>query len=259
MIRLPEKNFATLSYLHDSWPDVSFAVIGATGLALRGHPPPRRSEDVDITVAVEPEAFRELRSRLQPGGWEQVRRTPHHWRHYARGLSIDIIPAGAPPGRVAEYILGRGLSLDVRGMEVAIAHAEFVPTGCIEDASASVSAPVPPLAVLVMLKMFAFVDQPALRAKDATDVGRVLAHYLGDDDERRWSTPVAQVEDEDFKGACALALDLRPMLPEAYLPRVEAFLDDARVRGALGALFSGVPDGGEAIVRAFHQGLDHVE
>lgn len=144
MITVPQKNFETLALIRESWRDVHMAVIGATGLAICGHPPPRRSHDVDLAVAIEPDALPELRSRLKPVGWEQAHRMPHRWQHDRRGLRIDIIPAGSKPGVVSEYTLARGLTLDVRGLDVALSTSEDKVVACETDTVKTVIASTPP-------------------------------------------------------------------------------------------------------------------
>jgi len=258
MITVPHKNFETLTLIRQSWTDVRIAIIGATGLAVRGHPPPRRSDDVDLAIAVEPEALRDLRSRLQPAGWEQERRMPHRWRHYRRGLRIDVVPAGSDPGAVSEYTLSPGLTLDVRGLDVALRSREDVEVACEGDTSNTVIAPTPPLAVLMLLKMIAYVDKPSIREKDASDVGRVMQSYVTEDDERRWDPPLSSVYEEDFKGACALGLDMQEHLTDEYRKIVEAFMDDSGARGALDRM-SPVEDAGNAIARAFYVGLEFAQ
>lgn len=258
MITVPPENFETLACIQDSWSDVRIAIIGATGLAIRGHPPSRRSHDVDLAIAVEPEALPELRAKLRPAGWEQDYRMPHRWQHHRRGLRIDIIPAGAEPGTVSEYTLARGLRLDVRGLDVALHTTEDLEVACQSETSKTVTAPTPPLAVLMLLKMIAYVDRPSIREKDAADVGRVMLKYLDEDDERRWDPPLSSVYEEDFKGACELGRDMQTYLTDEYRKIVEAFMDDSRVRGALDGM-SFVEDAGNEIARAFYAGLEFVQ
>jgi predicted nucleotidyltransferase len=258
MITLPPKNFETLTYIRDSWVDVRIAVIGATGLAIHGHPPPRRSDDIDLAIAVEPEALRELRSTLQPTGWEQVRRLPHRWRHFHHGLSVDIIPVGREPGAVSEYTLAPGLTLDVRGLDVALRTTVDREVACQGETGKTVIAPTPPLAVLMLLKMIAYVDKPSIREKDAADVGRVMLGYLDEDDERRWSPPLASVHEADFQGACELGREMQTYLTDEYRSLVETFIDDRRVRGRFDSM-SSVEDAGNEIARAFYRGLEFVQ
>lgn len=260
MIAVPPKNFETLTYIQESWADVPIAIIGATALAIHGHPPPRRTDDVDLAIAVEPKALRALRSTLQPAGWEQVRRMPHQWRHDGHGLSIDIIPAGEEPGAVSEYTLAPGLTLDVRGLDVALRTTEDREVACLDETGATgktVIAPTPPLAVLMLLKMIAYVDKPSVREKDVADVGRVMLGYLDEDDERRWSLPLASVYEADFQGACELGREMQNYLTDEYRSIVETFMDDPRVRGRLGSM-SSVEDAGNEITHAFYRGLEFV-
>lgn len=255
MIVLAQKNFDTIAFMRESWPRTSFVVIGATALAIRGHAPPRRSDDVDLAVAVEPEELSSLREALRPAGWEDVRRQPHRWRHYQLGLSADVVPAGANPGATSEVQLARGLVIDLRGLDVALAKAEDVAVICEGDESRMTTAPTPPLPVLMLLKMIAYVDKPTIREKDAADVGRVMLRYLGEDDERRWDPPQSTVYDEDLKGACALGADMHSFLSPAHRRLVELFMDSPIVRGELDRQ-APFPNAGEGLVRAFYAGLE---
>jgi predicted nucleotidyltransferase len=252
---LPTPNFETLEYVIESLSHVPLTVIGATALALRGHAPSRRSDDVDLAVAIEPGELASLRTKLRPGGWEQERRMPHHWRHDRLRLRVDVIPAGARPGAVSSYDLGPGLTLDVRGLDVALRSSEVVNVSKEGDPSRTIDVPTPPLVVLVFLKMVAYVDKPHLREKDASDVGRVMEKYLAPDDVRRWEPPLAGIEDEDFKAAGALAEDMAPHLTLEYRKIVDTFMDDPVARGLVGLAFPSRENAGNELARAFAAGL----
>ena len=256
VVALHRPNFEALECAMTAWPDIDLAVIGATALAIRGAPPARRSDDVDIAVAVGVHDLSEIGARLQPPGWEAQRRMPHRWRHHARRLRLDIIPAGVPPGHERSLQLARGLTIDVRGLEVAISSAEPVEVSCDGAPELRLTPATPPLAVLVLLKMIAFIDKPALREMDATDVARVMHAYLPEMDDRRWEAPVSTLHDEDFKGAFALGVDMRPHLIPEYQTIVEAFAHDAVARGKMQRYWSTRPDAGNAAARAFLSGLD---
>ena len=222
---LAEPTFKTLKAMNECWRGERYVVIGATGFRLRGHVFPRRSIDVDVAVAVSADDLTRLREALEPKGWEHVRRERHRWRHYRTGLEADVIPVADSSDESCD--LGAGLTLDLRGLAIALESAQSL---TVHRNGQTTSAPVPPTAVLCLLKMIANRDKPLVREKDATDVGRIVREYLPQDSMRRWEEPCVSIEDEDLKSACALGHDLCVHVGK-YKSIVESFWKDQAVRG----------------------------
>lgn len=82
-----------------------------------------------------------------------------------------------------------------------------------------------------------------------------MLNYVDDDDERRWDPPLGSIHEEDFKGACALGVEMQTYITDEYRTIVETFMDDSRVRGAFARLIL-AEDGGDEMVRAFYVGLE---
>ena len=77
---------------------------------------------------------------------------------------------------------------------------------------------------IVVLKMVAFLDRPADREDDLSDIAQVLERYLGPADDRRWDLPT----DFDNASAYALGADVGSVVNEREREIVDDFLGRAK-------------------------------
>src|SRR5690606_35387484 len=80
-----------------------------------------------------------------------------------------------------------------------------------------------PLAVIVLLKMVAYLDRPAERERDLGDIAHIVTTYLEDDDERHWASET-YYPSFDEAGAYVLGRDLGELAEPCHRDQAEKFL-----------------------------------
>ena len=154
-------------------------LIGAT--ALQAYVDLRRTtRDVDVIVVA---TLAEIPEALE-GEWTKDPKVPHRWRREGDQVA-DVLPADAET--VAKQKLqfpGDDRVLNMVGIDLAVQHVQQVE---VEGLQISVAA----LPVLVVLKMIAWLDRPAERARDLGDVILAMRNGLADDDDRRFDEPIS--------------------------------------------------------------------
>lgn len=193
-------------------------IIGATAYRVFVDDPYRTTEDVDIAIALDLDAWPEFVSQLLERGWTQRQNVEHRWRG-PYGSLVDIIPAGS---KLREH--GR-LVWPKSEMTMSLAGFDHV----FADSTESELAPdlrikVVPLPVLALLKIFAFMDNPHARQKDIEDFVELLQRYE-QDGERRFSDAIfdARVSFEEA-GAFLLGMELACLCTPAEAPLAENFI-----------------------------------
>jgi predicted nucleotidyltransferase len=183
-------------------------LIGAAALATAHQLWWRASDDLDLLLAIDSDP----RAQPLPAGWRRER-APQRIVS-ARGIAFDLVPAGPKLRAAGTFDWGDGVLMNLVGADLAFHHATEV---VLHDTPIAVAPPP----VVVMLKMVAFLDRPAQRIRDLTDIGHLLAYYIGDDDDRRF--------DE------GLGLDLELEQVSAYLlgTDVGAIVGDEPALGAV--------------------------
>ncbi len=152
-------------------------LIGAAALGYHV-PLSRLTADVDLALVVDPARFDAL---LGPLGWRRDVRVRQRW-YGPDDVVADILPASADVLRAGVVRFDDDTrEMSVLGFDLALAHASAV---SLEGSAVTVD--VASLPALVVLKIVSWLDRPSDRAKDLSDLARVLEHALGDDDERRW-------------------------------------------------------------------------
>jgi predicted nucleotidyltransferase len=155
----------------------------------------RHTEDVDIAVALDLDDFDRLASILSSRGWTRDGRNEHRWRTL-QGARLDILPAG--PNLRRKGVLEWPRS----GMRMSLAGFEHVFEAAVEaPLSKDLSVKIIPVAVLALLKIAAYLDNPAGREKDIEDLATLLRRYEPGE-ERRYSDEVLKQQlDHDLVGA----------------------------------------------------------
>ncbi len=196
--------------------EIPFGIIGAlVPDLLLEHAQGRRTNDADVTVAVDSrEAFERLKQRLANFGFVETSK-PHRLRHRDGGL-VDVLPFGdgvAPAGRLE---LEPGRVINMAGLTFVVPYAVEV------SITADLTVPVTPVPLYVLLKLVAYGDRQA--PKDLASVLHCLEHYL-EDDGRRYGLDYAG-EGVPFEYTCAYlaGLDGRPF-DAAVTAAADAVLD----------------------------------
>ncbi len=154
-------------------------VLLVGGAALRAHYGLRwrTTDDVDVYVAAR---GAEAMAKLRRASWEPTpdRLLGHRWRS-PTGCTVDVIPAGMPPGEQSTQTTGPGSApLNVLGSAAAFRDRRDLEIG--RDSSIGVAG----AAGLFVLKASAYLDAPTVRPHDLQDIAWLLASHADDDDRR---------------------------------------------------------------------------
>ena len=206
----------TLCQLATLWEGTPFCLIGATALACQMdfH---RQTNDLDISVAV---SLEDLSNQFRAaGGWTRHPSKEHEWRS-PTGIRVDVLPA-------TEELLAAGVvewpesgtRMSLIGFRLAFEKA--VPL----EVDAGVFVPVPPAAVIALLKMVAYLDRPHERERDLEDLAFLLEEYTSEDDERRYSPDVIRAGFRfETASAFLLGCDLGDLVWSREREYVEQFI-----------------------------------
>lgn len=194
---------ATYAHLVRLFPGVRMVVVGAAGIAAHDRPlgGDRRTEDVDLAIAV---SCDDLRATLRDvDGWHPVDQNPHRWKDPG-GVIVDLIPC-TPALLEAGFVQfeGQDRRLNLRGFRHLAAPEAVVPISGVEGVH------VAKLEIIVLLKIVAWLDRPAERAKDLSDIAALFDHYLDVNNDRNFVGEAAELGhyNEDAS-AFNLGLDL---------------------------------------------------
>src|SRR5271157_2192560 len=193
-------------------------IIGAIAYKLRFPNIERYTTDIDLTVAVDLGDFAELETRLTELGWQREKHREHRWRS-PRETLMDLLPAGTKLREAKKLIWPESqFSMSLVGFDHAFAEAEAIK---IND---SLTIQVAPAAVLVLLKIVAFLDRPHERQRDLEDLRGILTQYKEGSD-RLFSDEVqaANLSDFGLTNAFLLGVDLRALCTAEEAAVVETF------------------------------------
>ncbi len=200
------------------WQGVSVVIVGATALGFSIPMVWRKTNDLDVTVAVPVEELPAGMNRLL--GWEPGGRGEQEW--IAPGdVRVDILPVGRAQLESGKLIWPSGFEMSLVGYRHVFEQAADVMMG------PELVVRVAPLPVVVLLKMAAFLDRPWERERDLEDVGHVLEEYLRpDEEERRFADDVFDAGlSYDEAPAYWLGRDMRDLVNSEERALVEKFLD----------------------------------
>jgi predicted nucleotidyltransferase len=158
-------------------------IIGATAYRLLANDPYCATQDVDLAVALDLDAFPNLIHTLNSRGWHQSEKQEQRWRG-ASGAIIDLVLAG-PRLRLQKQLVwpGSGMTMKLIGFDhvftASVAH-ELAPGLVLK---------VIPLHVFALMKIAAFLEGRDQREKDIRDIGVLLEKYELDG-ERRYGDEV---------------------------------------------------------------------
>lgn len=216
LAELTDAQTAVLEDLQAVFPDERLVVIGAVGLGCHFPMTWRRTNDFDLTLAVELEPLDLLAVR---DGWQRDARLPYRFDHRS-GLRVDLLPAAERHVRAGELVFAAtGQVMNLTGFDLALRHSvprRIGPTG---------TAWIATVPAIVLLKMAAFLDRPYERERDLEDLSALFEAYLSPDDDRRFDPPIVDAGVEfPFQPAMALGLDVAAIVESSHRALVNRFL-----------------------------------
>ncbi len=226
MTLLPEDQVEALRELTAFWPQARLSMVGASALACLMPGFHRRTYDLDVAVAV---SLEELPSELEkPPGWRRDPAHPQRWLTSA-GVRVDLIPAGPDLLVAGQVTWPSGQVMSLRGFRHAFSGA--IPT----EVAPGFRVNIPTVPVITLLKVIAYQERPHERERDLGDIAFVMANFVPDRDERRYSSEVlaAGIHFEDVS-PYLLGRDLGELVDTAERQEIQSFL----------ALAKGEKDGG---------------
>lgn len=183
----------------------------------------RTTRDLDAVVRVlDWVGFRRLRQDLLDRGF---RPGPEmHRLRFSEDVQIDLIPFG--PGTVQD---DRIVWPDTENVMSTTGFEEAFASARLRKVGPHLSLPVVTIPGLVLLKIAAYLDRPAERARDLTDIVLCLEHYEGNGGEnRRFSLAGVEVEGQpiqfDEAGAFLVGADLAGLATERSKAEIRRFL-----------------------------------
>ncbi len=180
---LRKAELEALSSIRSAFPKQRLALVGAAALGFHIPMRWRRTEDLDLVVAVSIDQASRLMAALS--GWSQDPRKEHQWRS-PQGVLVDILPVSRKA--LAERALlwpGSGFSMSL----VGIRHAFSSPLTQLAKGLALCVSTVP---VIALLKMVSFLDRPSERERDLTDLAHIMNEYPTADDDRLFEAGIRE-------------------------------------------------------------------
>jgi len=194
-------------------------VIGAIAFQVHFPDEARHTGDIDFAVALELNEFPELEKRLKADRWARTANREHRWRS-ANGTLLDLIPAGDKLRKAKEVTWPDSqFTMSLVGFDHVFSRGEPV------NFADGLELKVIPPAVLMLLKVVAFMDDQNRRAKDLPDIRSLMARYEADS-ERLFSDAVldAKLQDSGLANAFLLGLDLFSLCTDQEKQVVRRFL-----------------------------------
>jgi predicted nucleotidyltransferase len=199
---------------HDRW-----ALIGASAIRCR-LPLPRPTADVDFAIAVSGDT---VHARLAGAGWKRDPKKHQRWTYGA--AMIDVVPATEDDLLAGVTYLEDGVTFSVVGLDLAFSKADQI------RVREGLAVPVPPLPVLVLLKMIAWLERRYERGKDLDDIVFIWDNALPEQDDCRWDPkhPVAAAAlDYEDQSAFFAGWQLGKIAAPEHLHWAKRFLDIMR-------------------------------
>ncbi len=203
MIELLPEQVEALRQLQRAYQDagVDAVIIGATAYRV-WIDDDRRTQDVDVAVAVDVDQLTPLTDRLKAAEWTQDPRREERWLTRS-GARIDLLPIGEQARRAGHVTWPKAeMRMSVAGFEHVFAEAvekELAPETVMK---------VVPLHVLALLKIVVYMDDPHGRTKDLEDLGRLMEQYELEGDRRFGDEVFEAGADFESAGAFLLGLDV---------------------------------------------------
>jgi len=219
-LTLTANQVAAVRDVEATWPHATPTLIGAAALAFHLDMSWRITSDIDLIVALDFDVFPE--DLLRRDGWT---RHPKKSQTFFSplGCQVDLVPVG--PDALREGLLvwpGDGFEMSVIGLDLAFAHRQ--PRQALDGTNVFVA----PAFVVSFLKMVSYLDRPHARERDLNDIAHLMEGYIGENDDRRWSSEVDGEIDFDSVSAFLLGKDVASaLIGAAHWAKVDAFMNGA--------------------------------
>ena len=202
-------------------PDEQVVIIGATALGFALEMNWRKTIDLDLFVSVGAE---HLPPDLVTLGWSNDPSREHRWKT-PHGVLVDVIPVDSAALASGKLVWpGTGIEMNVTGFRLAFSQA-------VKCAVEGLDVWVAPLWVVVLLKIVAYLDRPAERVRDLSDIAFCLCRFTGDHDELQ-PDEVLDIIDRGFRyeqaGSFLIGKHLARIIDEEEREHVHKFIQKAR-------------------------------
>jgi predicted nucleotidyltransferase len=161
-----------------------WVLIGGAALACQMDMP-RVTQDLDLAVAINPGDLSDLMRRLPRKEGSAI--SEQRWIT-PQGIKVDLLPVSLEPS--GENTMSWPVSknaLNLTGAHLAFKY--FINREIAEDFVIRIAE----LKVIFLLKMVAYLDSPMIRDKDLQDIAWLLAKWLPETDDRRWSSEIIEM------------------------------------------------------------------
>jgi predicted nucleotidyltransferase len=254
--RLEPQHARALQSLKRQLGDPRVVLVGGVAIALHTGMPWRQTKDLDLAAAVDPNALAGLRPEH---GWQRDPSIEHRWS-FERATLVDVLPASPSALANGRVVSPRsGAVMNLVGLDLAFEHAENL------DCGDGMCVGLPPLAILVLLKMSSFQDRPGDRGRDLRDIAWSMHDYLAEADERRFDPRFNELE-LAYREVPSFVLgeDLSRLAEPSHLSVAATFLELVERRWSSEWILGGPedwrrrPEDAQAALSAFRAGLRSV-
>ncbi|MBI5547222.1 MAG: nucleotidyl transferase AbiEii/AbiGii toxin family protein [Deltaproteobacteria bacterium] len=249
---LAQDALAALSDLRGAFPSQPIALVGAAALGCHLSMRWRRTEDIDLVIAISVEDASRVLGSLP--GWKQNARKEHEWTS-PRGALVDILPVSKEAMDRRVLVWPRtGYQMSLVGIRHALSAASLV-------LSPGIALAVPSVPVIALLKMVSYLDRPAERERDLIDLAYVFNDYPPPDDDRLYADEIYERGLQlETAGPFVLGRDLAAIVDAVERATTLQFLERVGERDlhrfiALGPWSTFEPERVEARLKALRDGL----
>ncbi len=204
-------------------------LIGATALRLQ-RDLPRFTKDLDLVLALELEDYPgEL---AQSEDWRQHPFKQHEW-HFKERVQVDLLPAGGALIAQGHIQWPNDFRMSLRGFDALTA-------GPLPLADAGLSIEMATVPLVALLKMVSWMDRPAERTRDVSDIAWLLTSYLDEGNDEHFNRLIEAVGQGvvyEIAGAYCLGVDVSTCLGAAGIAQEFVQMLEGPQRWARGALF----------------------
>lgn len=164
---LTEEQHTAFASLRVIWPEQRIVLIGAGALRAHGKLV-RFTADLDVAIAADESEYPGMLTDAPT--WKRDAKQHQRWAH-ENGVEVDIIPAGASLCSQGHVTWPGGHRMSLEGFSALFSS----PLAFVDE---PLRIEIAPVALIVLLKMVAWLDRPAERTRDLHDLAHLLTEYL---------------------------------------------------------------------------------
>ena len=219
MSAFTERHVRAVRSLRAIWPSARLVVVG--GLAVQHHTEMqwRTTNDIDFAIGIEIEEFP---GKLEAASdWANDPDGHEHCKLFEGSLLADFLPVGPDAASKTQITWpDSGYSMTVIGFDLAF---EYQSLASIGD---GVQVAVADLAVVIILKMIAFLDRPPQRLRDVQDILAVLQWHERGAGDRLFEEHVIKLDlPADEAAAFLVGSDVAEVADGRCTPKIREFMD----------------------------------